>query len=74
MASIMVQDLCITAKELMPIIASAAPYGSSWQGKKAVFCCDSMAVVEALCSRTARDPIIVHLLRCLFFFQAKYKF
>ena len=64
----------MAAKELMSITASAALWGTGWQGKKVVFRCNNMATVAALSNRTARDPIMVHLLRCLFFFQVKYKF
>ena len=33
-----------------------------------------MAVVNVLCSRTARDPLLMHLLRCLVFYAAIYQF
>ena len=65
---------CIAAKELLPIVASAAMWGASWRGKRVWFRCDNMAAVDALSSRTARDPVMAHLLRCLFFIQAHFEF
>ena len=39
-----------------------------------LFHCDNSAAVKALSSRTAHDPIMTHLLQCLFFLQAHFKF
>ena len=64
----------IAAKELLPIVASAALWGQAWSGKKVLFRCDNTAAVMALSARTARDPAMTHLLRCLFFLQAHFKF
>ena len=42
--------------------------------KKVLFCCNNTATILALSARTARDPAIKHLLRCLFFLQPHFKF
>ena len=64
----------IAAKELPSIVARAALWGQAWSGKKVLFRCDNTAAVSALLARTARDPVMNHLLRCLFFLQAHFKF
>ena len=67
-------EICIAAKELLPVVASAAIWGRGWRGSRVLFRCDNSAAVEALSSRTARDPVMTHLLRCLFFLQAHFEF
>ena len=64
----------IAIKELVPVIAAAAIWGPQWEGSKVCFNVDNMAVVAALNNNRARDPHLAHLLRCLFFFEAHYKF
>ena len=59
----------IAAKELVPIVISAAIWGSSWCGKSIHFFSDNQAVVTCLTKRSARDPCLAHLLMCLFFFR-----
>ena len=65
---------CIAAKELLPIVARAALWGTSWSGKGVLFRCDNMAAVKALSSRKARDQTMSHLLRYLVFLQAQFNF
>ena len=65
---------CIAAKELFPIIVGAAIWGHGWSGSTVLFKCDNIAVVQALSSRAAQDPMLSHLLRCLFFFEAYFRF
>ena len=67
-------EICIAAKELLPVVASAAIWGRGWGGSRVLFRCDNSAAVEALSSITARDPVMTHLLRCLFFLQAHFEF
>lgn len=62
------------AKELLQIFLGAALWGSTWAGTLVLFKSDNQAVISALSSRSARDPHISHLLRCLFFFEAHFKF
>ena len=60
----------ITVKELIPIIIAAALWGKEWQGKVINCCCDNQAVVAVLQSRSSKEAEVMHLLRCLFFFEA----
>ena len=48
----------IAAKELVPIAASLAAWGSSWSGGTVQVYCNNMAVVQCL---RARDPLLNHL-------------
>ena len=41
-------DICIAAKELLPILTAAAVWGREWKGMKVHFHCDNMAVVMVL--------------------------
>ncbi len=64
----------IAAKELLPIILAAAIWGKSWSRSIVQFNCDNAAVVAVITSGSAKDVWLAHLLRCLFFLEAKYKF
>ena len=67
-------DENIASKELLPITIAAAVWGPQWQGRKVLSRCDNMAVVSVLCKRSCRDKNLMHLLRCLHFFEAHYRF
>lgn len=64
-------DQQITIKELVPIVAACAIWGSAWQDKQ-VFMCDNMAVVQVIAGLSSKDPTIMHLLRCMHYYQARY--
>ncbi len=64
----------IAAKELVPILIAAAIWGRKWFGKAVLFRCDNQAVVAVLKSRYSRDADLMHMLRCLFFFEAHFGF
>ena len=64
----------IAAKELMPIVMCAAVWGMNWRGVRVMFYCDNEAVVTCLNDRSASETHLAHLLRCLFFIQAQFKF
>ena len=61
----------IATKEL---VAAAAIWGRFWSGKRVMFLSDNQAVVQALSTGSARDPSLLRLLRCLFFFEACFRF
>ncbi len=64
----------IAAKELLPILLGAALWGPTWSGQRVLCKCDNMAVVTVINKGTARDLILMHLIRCLFFYSAHYRF
>ena len=64
----------IAAKELVPIVVAAAMWGPCWNHKCVCFRTDNMAVVEVLRTCTARDPLLMHLTRCLVFYAELYHF
>lgn len=64
----------IAAKELVPIVIAAALWGREWKRSCICFRSDNMAVVSILKSRTSKDQLLMHLLRCLVFYAAFYRF
>ena len=68
------QSIHITAKELLPIVVAAAVWGSHWSRRRICFRCDNMAVVELLKRHTSQDQLLMHLLRCLAFYAAYFRF
>ena len=64
----------IAAKEMVPIVIAASLWGPQWHRRCVRFRSDNMAVVDVLRSRTSRDPLLMHLLRCLVFYAAVYHF
>lgn len=67
----------IAPKKLAPIVMAAAIWGKSLAGCHIAFHSDNMAVVAVLNKRmaaTAKDPFLLHLLCCLYFYSAFYSF
>ena len=59
------QPLPIASKELIPIILGCAAWGHSWQARRVICHCDNHVVVAAMRTRTSRDKVLMHLIRCL---------
>lgn len=68
------QSIHISSKELVPVVIASALWGHTWRGKHVCFRTGNMAVVDILCSRTSRDPLLMHLVRCLVFYASVYHF
>jgi hypothetical protein len=64
----------IATKELVPIIIAVALWGKACVGLVVRCRCDNEAVVAVLNKRTSRDHDLMHLLRCLTFFEAQFSF
>ena len=64
----------IATLELIPIVVAAAVWGKHWQVQSVLCRCDNQAVVCAVTARSCRDPNLMHLLRCLFFFESHFQF
>ena len=64
----------IAAKEMVPILLAAATWGPKWAGQRVLCCSDNTKVVTVVNTGTARDPLLMHMLRCLFFYAAYYAF
>ena len=60
----------IMAKELVPIVLSCAVWGPLLTKKTTVFQCDNRSVVDAINKGSSKDAMVMHLLRCLWFFTA----
>ena len=68
------QTTNIAAKELVPIVIAAALWGHHWSGAGVCFRSDNMAVVSILSTRTSRHQLLMHLLHCLTFYAAYFRF
>ena len=66
------QDTNITAKELLPIVLSTAIWGPSLSTHKVLYQCDNSSVVAAINKGSARNTVVMHLLRSLWFFTSHY--
>ena len=66
--------LNIATKELFPIVMATAVWGHRWQNCIITSRSDNAAVVAVLNFRTCRDRQLMHLLRCLFFYEAYWQF
>ena len=60
----------IMAKELVPIVLGCAVWGPLLAKKSTVFQCDNYGLVQAINKGSSRDLMVMHLLRCLWFFTA----
>ena len=64
----------IALKKLLPIVIACAIWGANWRGEAVVARIDNTSAVAVINSRSSRDPKLMHLLRCLFFFKARHSF
>ena len=64
----------IAFKELFAVVMAAAVWGAQWRARRIRGHCDNQAVTDMFRSRTSKEPHIMHLLRCLFFIEAKHQF
>ena len=61
-------------KELLPTMVAAAIWGQVWGGSTVMCHCDNQGVVAAVRGGYCKDPAMAHMLRCLFFREAKFGF
>ena len=65
-------DIHITVKELLPIILGVAVWGWAWRGYKVTCLCDNTAVVAIVNLGRSRMDRVMHLMRSLTFFLARW--
>ena len=63
------KDVSIMAKKLVPIVLSCAVWGTSLSRYCTEFQCDNLSLAEAINKGSSKDVMVMHLLRCLWFFQ-----
>ena len=68
------REASITLKEVLPVILACAVWGPEWRGSAVVVHCDNLGAVDIINSGYSRVPQIMHLLRCLFFIRALFRF
>jgi len=66
--------LTIAIKELIPVVLAAAVFGPNWSGMIVQFVVDNAAVVDALKATYCNESHMMHLIRLLVFYAAKYNF
>ena len=67
-------DFHISFKELFALVLAAAVWGRGWNGSMVQWRCDNQAAVRVLSTRCCCDAPMMHLLRCLFFYEAHHHF
>ena len=63
----------ITLKELAPLVIALGIWGAQWRSQVVRCLCDNAAVVSILRSRTSRNKEVMHLLCCLYFYEAHFE-
>ena len=69
-----IMSATIVPKELFPILVACAVWGPLWRGCTICAHCDNGAVVEVINRGRAKEPLMCHQLRALFFISAFYDF
>ena len=64
----------IAPKELLPVVLAAGTWGYNWVGKTILCHSDNEAVVSVINTGSCREPHLAHMMRCLFFIEAKLNF
>jgi len=60
------------AKELVPVVLMTAVWGPLLARQQVLLQCDNLSLVTSINKGTAKPPLVMHLLRCLWFFTAYY--
>ena len=69
-----ISSASIAPKELFPILVASAVWGASWKGRTVCAHCNNAAVVEVIEKGRAKEPLLCHQLRALFFVSAFHDF
>ena len=56
--------------ELYAVVVAAVNLAEQWTGRRIIFHCDNMSVVQVLASGTSKSPEMIVLLRALFYVAA----
>ena len=64
----------IAFKELVAVLLACAVWGDKWRGARVKCHCDNQAAVQVITTRSCRDSSLMHLVRCLFVFEAHFRF
>ena len=62
----------IMTTELVLIVLSCAVWGPLLSGYRVGFKCDNWSVIDSINKGSSKEPIAMHLLRCLWFFSAHF--
>ncbi len=64
----------IAPKELLPVVLATGTWGHYWAGKTILCHSDNEAVVNVINTGSCKEPHLAHMMRCLFFIEAKLNF
>ena len=67
-------SIAVHVMELIPVVIAASIWGSRCQGQLVCFHSDNVAVVCDVSKDFSADKALIHLLRCLSFFAAFFRF
>jgi len=62
----------ISAKEMVPVVIATALWCRALSGQTVLIRSNNMAVVSTTSSGAAKNPLLMHLARCLHFFLAEF--
>ena len=57
---------------MVPVVVALVMWGARWTSRSVMIHSDNMAVVSAINSGSAKDPLLMHLSHCLHFFLAHF--
>ena len=60
----------IMAKELLPFVLSCAVWGPLLSCSNMEFKCDNRGIVDSINKGSSKEPLVLHFLRCLWYFSA----
>ena len=65
-------EVHISVQELLPIVIACAIWGGEMAAGHICCLCDTAAVVVMINKHTSKNPMVMYLLRCLFFICARF--
>ena len=69
-----IQQTSIQVKEFIPLIVATVLFGHQWANQVVQFQVDNQVMVDVISSTYSRNSYLMHLIRLLVFFAAKYSF
>ena len=61
-------------RELLPVVVACVVWGVKWTHEWVLVKTDNQSVVDILKSRSSKNPMIMHMVRCIQFVLASFQF
>ena len=68
------EQRAIAVRELLPVVVACVVWGAKWTHKWVLVKTDNQSVVDILKSRSSKNPMIMHMVRCIQFVLASFQF